>query len=71
MPSSNSETEQFVSSLQRAILGVALAIIAILGFGWAQQLESGELLWGSIGVLLLLGAGAWLLFLLQEGLEER
>ncbi|WP_049968129.1 hypothetical protein [Haloferax prahovense] len=69
MSSTDSGTELW-SATQRAILGGLLAIVAILGFGWAQQLGTGNLLVGSFGVLLFVGAGYWLLDLFRTGLEE-
>ncbi|ELZ89896.1 hypothetical protein [Haloferax sulfurifontis] len=69
MPSTDSGTELW-SAVQRAILGGLLAIVAILGFGWTRQLGTGNLLVGSFGLLLFVGAGYWILSLFRMGLDE-
>jgi len=71
MAPSDSDTDRFASALHRGILGALLAILALLGLGWARRLLAGDLLWGALGLLLFLGAGYWIVALFREGLAER
>ncbi|ERJ06264.1 hypothetical protein HLRTI_001743 [Halorhabdus tiamatea SARL4B] len=71
MPPSVSNTEKLVSSLHRGILGLLLGMFGLLGVGLAKKLLMGDYLLGTVGVVLALGAGYWILSLFQEGLRER
>lgn len=70
MPSANSDTDRFVSSLHRSILGVLLAILAFAAFGMGSEtLVRGNPL-GILGILVGLGATYWIIDLLRQGMRE-
>jgi hypothetical protein len=71
MSASPSSTDELASSLHRGVLGTLLAIVALLGVGLARGLASGEYLVGTLGLLLAVGAGYWILDLFREGLQQR
>ena len=71
MPSSESNTGKLASSLHRGILGLLLGMVGLLGVELARKLLMGHYLLGTVGVVLALGAGYWILWLFQEGLRER
>ena len=71
MPPSASNTEKLASSLHRGILGLFLGMVGLLGVGLARKLLMGDYLLGTVGVVLALGAGYWILSLFFEGLQER
>ncbi|WP_181686190.1 hypothetical protein [Halorhabdus salina] len=72
MPSSESNTEKLASSLHRGILGLFLGMVGLLGVELArEELLKGHYLLGTVGVVLALGAGYWILSLFLEGLRER
>jgi len=60
-----------MSSLHRGILGLFLGIVGIFAAGMAKRLLVGDYLIGSIGVIVTLGIGYWILSLFFEGLQER
>ncbi|QRV13734.1 hypothetical protein JMJ58_12300 [Haloterrigena salifodinae] len=37
MADATTETERFVASLHRSLLGVLLAVVALIGFGWFRR----------------------------------
>ena len=71
MPSPESETEQLASSLHRALLGLLLGIVGLFALQLAGRLLVGDYLIGIIGVIVIVGAGYWILSLFVEGLQER
>ena len=71
MPTPESATEQFTSSLHRGLLGLFLGIVGIFAIQLAGRLLVGDYLIGIIGVIVTLGTGYWILSLFFEGLQER
>ena len=71
MPSTDSESAQLAAAVQRGVLGVLLAVVALVGMGLARQLLDGAFLRGGVGLLLLVGASYWLTILFWEGFSAR
>ena len=71
MPSQESGTDQFMSSLHRGLLGLLLGIVGLFASQMAGGLLVGDYLIGIIGVIVTLGIGYWIVWLFFEGLRER
>lgn len=73
MTAATPDTERFVASLHRAVLGVLLAVVALTGLGWfVRAAASGErTLLGVGGLAIAAIAGVWIAALFAEGLRER
>lgn len=56
-------------AIQRTILGVLLAVLALMGLGAAPGLLEGEYVVGGGGAVLAVGAGYWIGWLFLDGLR--
>lgn len=66
----DSDTDRLASALHRSVLGVMLALVALLTLGWgARAVLDGRPL-GALGVLVGLGAVYWIVDLFREGMRE-
>lgn len=68
----NSETTgdgKLFSALHRTILGVMLAVVFMIGMGWAIRSPMTQIL-GVAGLLLAFGSGISIIYLIIEGIRE-
>ncbi|ADB62098.1 hypothetical protein Htur_3234 [Haloterrigena turkmenica DSM 5511] len=67
------DTERFVASLHRSLLGVSLAVVALIGLGWfLRAAASGDhVLLGVGGLAVAAFAIVWIATLFLEGVRER
>ena len=72
MATDESDTEQFVSSIHRTLLGVLLAVVGLVGLGALRAgVTDGTLPLGIGGLVLTVLAAVWIASLFLEGLRER
>ena len=72
MAADTSETDRFVASAHRAILGVLLALAAVFGLGLLRNgVEEGNVLFGVAGLVIAVLTIGWIVALFREGLRER
>ena len=73
MADPTSDTELFVASLHRSLLGVLLAVVALIGLSWFRRAAAaGErVLLGIGGLAIAAFAIVWVATLFLEGLRDR
>ena len=72
MAADTSETDRFVAAAHRAILGVLLALAAVIGLGLLRSgVDDGNVLFGIAGLAIAVLAIGWIVALFREGLRER
>ena len=72
MATDTSDTDRFVASVHRAILGVLLALAAVFGLGLLRRgISDGNVLFAIAGLVIAALAIGWIVALFREGLRER
>ncbi|NUC74632.1 hypothetical protein HTZ84_20420 [Haloterrigena sp. SYSU A558-1] len=72
MAASTTDTDRFVASIHRAILGVLLALAAVFGLGLLRTgVSDGNVPFGIAGLAIAAITIGWIVALFREGLRER